>query len=316
MSAPLRTILFDLGDTVIQYGQIDRAALFHRAAWRTYRMWARRQRRLSPERVRMPDFRRYYLHQWFAMRWGYLKLLLRRREMDAMRVIRRASRKLWLNAPDEFFNELAWNWYQPLAQVARLEPGTLRTLRALRERGLSLGLVSNTFVPGQVLDRHLGELQLLDLFPVRVYSCDVGFRKPDRRIFELALNQLEADPRETLFVGDSLRADVGGARRLGMHVAWKRPRHQRHLAPPLGVPVLDRFRDLTALIERLASPSCAAPLPSPVILAHAPAAARLNRPTRLAPPAAAPAPTTRSAPRRSSANTPSFPPVPRPLRSR
>ena len=126
-----RAVLFDLGDTIIQYGRVDRTGLFESAARRTYRMWSERQRR-------MPGYRRYYLHQWFAMYWCHMKLKLLGRELNAMRYIRRACRKLWLTAPDGFFDELAWQWYRPLAEVATIEPNTRDVLADLRAAGLSL----------------------------------------------------------------------------------------------------------------------------------------------------------------------------------
>lgn len=217
-SAPVEAVLFDLGDTLIQYGDVDKSALFREAARRTYGEWASRQRR-------MPDFRRYYLHQAFAMWWGYLKLLVRRREMDALRLLRRSSRKLMLEAPspeDAFFMELAWRWYEPLAEVATLEPRTAAVLRVLRRRGLKLGIVSNTFVPGEVLDRHLAALGLLRFFPMRVYSCDAGYRKPHGAIFAAAAERLGVAAERVVFVGDTYDADVTGAMRAGMVPVWKR----------------------------------------------------------------------------------------------
>lgn len=44
--------------------------------------------------------------------------------------------------------------------------------------------------------------------------------KPASRIFEVALRELDIEPGAVLHVGDSLEADVGGARRLGMRTVW------------------------------------------------------------------------------------------------
>lgn len=209
-----RAVMFDFGDTLVHFGNVDRRAIFEQAAWRTYRMWAARQRR-------MPGYRRYYLHQWFALRWAFFKTLVLRRELDAMRLIRRACRKLWLNAPQSFFEELAWNWYRPLAEHSRVDADAHRVLRALNESGWQLALVSNTFVPGFVIDRHLRQLGLLRYFPVRIYSCDVGYRKPHPRIFETALHQLNVTAEDAVFVGDSFSADITGAARCGIEAIWR-----------------------------------------------------------------------------------------------
>jgi putative hydrolase of the HAD superfamily len=49
-----------------------------------------------------------------------------------------------------------------------------------------------------------------------VFSSEVGFRKPDPRIFERVLEALGVAPENALFVGDRLYEDVRGAGELGM----------------------------------------------------------------------------------------------------
>jgi FMN phosphatase YigB (HAD superfamily) len=53
-----------------------------------------------------------------------------------------------------------------------------------------------------------------------VVSDAVGWRKPRGEIFEAVLDELDAAPNEVLHVGDSLRADVGGAHACGIRNAW------------------------------------------------------------------------------------------------
>ncbi|MFP4143914.1 MAG: HAD family hydrolase [Phycisphaeraceae bacterium] len=238
----VRAILFDFGDTLVQFGRFDHTALFMRGAARTYHMWAARS-------ASMPDFHRYYRHHWFAIHWGRVKSLLLRREPDATRLVRRACRKLWLQAEDPFFDELLWAWYSPLARIARVEPGTAELLARLRASGYRLGILSNTFVPGHVVDRHLERLGLLEHFPDRIYSCQVGYRKPHRRIFEAALARMHADADETLLVGDNLAADIRGGSQMGLRTVWKRPPSHPGRAPT-GTPVIDRLSDLPGLLGR------------------------------------------------------------------
>jgi putative hydrolase of the HAD superfamily len=110
-----------------------------------------------------------------------------------------------------------------------------------------LGLVSNTFVPGQTLDRHLAESKLLDLLPVRIYSCDAIHRKPSPEIFQLALRRTQLEPGQTMFVGDSLEADIEGANLAGMISVLKDPqdrhRHSR-IQPRHRIRRLSELRDL------------------------------------------------------------------------
>ncbi len=57
----------------------------------------------------------------------------------------------------------------------------------------------------------------LELFDVLIFSCDIGYNKPDRRIYAACLSQLEIPPGECLFVDDSA-ANVRGAMEAGMNV--------------------------------------------------------------------------------------------------
>jgi HAD superfamily hydrolase (TIGR01509 family) len=89
-------------------------------------------------------------------------------------------------------------------------------LDALRGLGLKLGLVSNALDPPWLLHRDLDQLGVASRLDAAVFSCEVGKRKPHPAIFEAALERLGVEARETLFVGDDLRCDVGGAGALGM----------------------------------------------------------------------------------------------------
>ena len=53
-----------------------------------------------------------------------------------------------------------------------------------------------------------------------VISDAIGIRKPRAEIFEAVLAELDVAPEETLHVGDSLSADIGGAAPLGIHTVW------------------------------------------------------------------------------------------------
>jgi putative hydrolase of the HAD superfamily len=49
-----------------------------------------------------------------------------------------------------------------------------------------------------------------------VFSCSVGFRKPDPAIYRLALDELGVEPADAMFVGDGANDELGGAERVGM----------------------------------------------------------------------------------------------------
>ena len=97
--------------------------------------------------------------------------------------------------------ELCWQFYIPLMKSSYVEEKLVETIAELRDLNLDICIVSNTFVPGETLDRHLKSEGLLELFPNRIYSCDVGVRKPRRAIFQAACDLMKVEPGEVIFVG-------------------------------------------------------------------------------------------------------------------
>ncbi|MGD2205902.1 MAG: HAD family hydrolase [Anaerolineae bacterium] len=96
----------------------------------------------------------------------------------------------------------------------------LPTLTALSERGLQLGLVSNSWSTAECRDDELRRGGLLDLLPVRVYSSTMEVMKPHPAIFQRALVKLGVRAAQAVMVGDMLEMDVGGAQGVGMRGVW------------------------------------------------------------------------------------------------
>jgi len=103
-------------------------------------------------------------------------------------------------------------------EPARLLASTTHALlESLRGRGLKLGLVSNALDPPALLHRDLARFGVAERLDFAVFSSEIGWRKPHSAIFERALTELGVEAAATLFVGDTLAADIAGAQALGMH---------------------------------------------------------------------------------------------------
>lgn len=140
---------------------------------------------------------------------------------------------------DRFARPEAWEVY----------PDVVPALEALRARGVRLGVVSNwdERLPG--LLEGLGLAERLDAI---VHSSEVGYEKPDPRIFLAALDRLGhgpaqgADPEETVHVGDRLKEDVEGAVNVGMRAILldRRDRHADEEIPEPATAVIHGLDDL------------------------------------------------------------------------
>ncbi len=99
---------------------------------------------------------------------------------------------------------------------ALLDPRTPQLLAALSMKH-QLAVVSNTgFIRGAEMRQTLKRLNILDAFSYLVFSDEVGYAKPHPRIFGALLDAAGVSAEHVTHIGDNQRADVEGARQLGM----------------------------------------------------------------------------------------------------
>ncbi len=92
-----------------------------------------------------------------------------------------------------------------------------------------IGIVSNFYGNLQAVCDEAG---LSPAIGVAVDSTIAGCKKPDPKIFQAALDALGASPADAVFVGDSQRRDMAGARAMGMRHVWLRPEGAAGSASP------------------------------------------------------------------------------------
>ena len=144
---------------------------------------------------------------------------------------------------DDFFERVFQVFEEPGSW--QLFPETVRTLAALKTQGVELGIISNF---DSRLFSVLRGLGLADAFDTVTISSLAQAAKPAPRIFQLALDKHAVDPEEALHIGDSLRDDVEGARKAGLHAVLLNREGTRHEAGIRSIRTLD---ELLPLIEQL-----------------------------------------------------------------
>jgi putative hydrolase of the HAD superfamily len=91
---------------------------------------------------------------------------------------------------------------------------SLEMLSQLKKAGCKTGLISDCSVEAPVVWKSTPFTTLID-FPV--FSCEVGVKKPDQKIFLLALEKLNTQPQDCLYVGDGSSKELSGALKVGMN---------------------------------------------------------------------------------------------------
>lgn len=102
--------------------------------------------------------------------------------------------------------------------------GIVEVLDFLKINSIKTGILSNTSFSGYLLEEELTKHNLTRYFPFVISSADYGIRKPDPRIFNVAIKKMYLEPVDIWFVGDMLEYDVAGAVQSGLYPVWYNPK--------------------------------------------------------------------------------------------
>jgi len=205
----LKAILFDMGSTLIEFENSTWDILGRACAEKGYEF-------LKQKNLNLPEFEEFSK----LLEIEYLKA---RREVEENlnefefeKVAWNFFNALKLSTADGLYESFMVVYYRPVTDQLTLIDGAEDVLRYFKERNLKIGLVSNTIFPERF---HLRELKRFGLYPYldsHLFSSEVGVRKPHPQIFLKALNELNIDSSQSVFVGDRMVEDVGGAQKVGM----------------------------------------------------------------------------------------------------
>jgi len=165
-------------------------------------------------------------------------------------ILAQASEALGLDVAAAVITEAAQRHLDAWTPHIKHRADAAPTLERLRERGLRLGLLSNTHWPESFHEHFLARDGLDGLLDVRAYTSNMRHSKPHAEAFLYVLERLGVAPERAVMVGDRPIDDVQGGQRVGMRGVWC-----KHAgAPPLGEvapdAVIERLDELVEVIER------------------------------------------------------------------
>jgi len=165
------------------------------------------------------------------------------------RKIQRLCLQAGLDLRHDALQEIAARTVDVWQRHIPLDPDVPPTLKELKTRGKILALITNYDHPPHI-HALLVKLGLATYFEVVVISGSVGIKKPDPRIFQLALTQTVLSPGEVLYVGDA-EEDVAGAIAAGIHPIFLRRKGpgEANPSPPTGSTVITQLTDLLGCLK-------------------------------------------------------------------
>lgn len=125
------------------------------------------------------------------------------------------------------------------------------TLALLRRHGIRIGIVTNAHQPMWIRDIEIQDQGIYDFFPdCRISAADVGYLKPHPLIFQTALDCIDVQPSEAIFVGDDPEADIVGAQQAGLRAILRRVTRRSVNGAITPDAQINRLDELPAILDR------------------------------------------------------------------
>ncbi|MDP4090931.1 MAG: HAD family hydrolase [Bacillota bacterium] len=205
-----KAILFDLDDTLISFDGVTEAAWEETCCSFVDKMQTPYSSKTLLEVI--GRVRKWYWSDPERHRTGRLNILEARRE-----IVKQAMENLQYFDEGAAF-ELADNYSRRQREMIHLLPDTVCTLERLKNLGIRMALITNGTSKEQ--RGKLTRFSLENYFEVCLIEEEVGYGKPDPRVFELALGKLGLKAHEAWMVGDNLLWDVEAPQKVGIFSIW------------------------------------------------------------------------------------------------
>ncbi|MBN1974330.1 MAG: HAD family hydrolase [Sedimentisphaerales bacterium] len=196
-------------------------------------------------------FKSYCLRNLLALRFKNFVSAITGNDFNSSAFLRKIGTKKGIKLDGEQWRHFAWLWYEPLSKIAKIEPDVKLTLSKLKNAGLKLGILSNTFVSRDSIEKQLAEIGILDFFSVRLYSYEFDFRKPDLRIFKIAAERIGEAFENIMYIGDRIDKDAKPTLKLGMTPVIKTAYTNMGKNIPQGVFQINKLSELPTLVEKI-----------------------------------------------------------------
>jgi HAD superfamily hydrolase (TIGR01549 family) len=240
----IEAVLFDIGETLLNFGRVDVISLFRQGGRLAYDFLEKLNQPVGSLRV-------FLLKHLWMIRIFHIWSYISGRDFDSLELLKKIGEKKGIRLSEAQWQDFAWCWYEPLSRLAKTEADIKQTLGKLKQAGIKLGILSNTFINAVTLERHLAQLGILEFFNVRLYSYQFRFRKPDSRIFTEAAKKMDCEPANILFVGDRLNIDIIGALKANMLAAMKKAYTNTLKKMPEDVIKIERLAELPGIIAEI-----------------------------------------------------------------
>ncbi|WP_454054025.1 HAD family hydrolase [Clostridium sp. Marseille-Q7071] len=201
-----KAILFDAGDTIIEY-------IKNNPLEGTRKLLEKAN---NPDKVTAEEIQEYAIEMGRIFNDG--------RETTGIEYNMRSFQRFLYEMHNIYFDltplEIE-NIFNKEAFRGKVMEGVLEFLNYLEQNNIKKAILSNSTFSEEAIKE---ELRRYEINPSRfefvISTSEYGFRKPDKRIFQLALKKLGLDNNQVWYIGNSFKYDVIGAQNAGIQAVW------------------------------------------------------------------------------------------------
>ena len=158
----------------------------------------------------------YFLNVYIPINFSYWKKYreekVTKKELKYLR-LKETFDALKISVEDEVIHHLADEYIAKLPNYNYVFDGTFEILKYLKNK-YQLHIITNGFE--EIQTKKMKKSGIHDFFDVIITSESVGVKKPNKKVFEYALNKVNANASNCIMIGDNLEADIEGALNCGI----------------------------------------------------------------------------------------------------
>jgi len=167
--------------------------------------------------ISVEELKYNFLDKWYSDFYIREKDLI---ELDVRKYLNSALKSKSIELSEIDCEKVMKEFYSYYKDEVIVANNTLEFLKYLKRMNKQVGIISNCILYDSIyidifksvnLDRYIDEY----FFSYKIYH-----RKPSKEIYQSALDKFKVLPEETIMIGDSLKADIIGAKKIGIDTVW------------------------------------------------------------------------------------------------
>lgn len=199
----IKGVLLDLDDTLYDYQSLNEIAV-------------ERLQEFCQARFGIPKARFQEAYQWSRQE---TKKVLEDTAAGHNRILYFQKLLEYLHKnPISYALEMYDVYWSAILELMVLNPGVEKLLKYCKDKTIKVGI--GTDLTAHIQHRKLKALGIDHYIDAIVTSEEAGKEKPDIRLFRMLLSKLQITSKEAVYIGDSLKKDVLGAKAAGIHAVW------------------------------------------------------------------------------------------------